>query len=68
MSDQLGRQQAPANIMQHLAEADRKVNARFDGAKRNDPCPCGSGRKFKQCHGRGRIAERAQMQWPVSSN
>jgi len=20
---------------------------------RNDPCPCGSGRKFKQCHGRG---------------
>ena len=24
-----------------------------DGAKvgRNDPCPCGSGKKFKQCHG-----------------
>lgn len=20
---------------------------------RNDPCPCGSGRKFKLCHGRG---------------
>ncbi|RYZ50268.1 MAG: preprotein translocase subunit SecA, partial [Sphingobacteriales bacterium] len=20
---------------------------------RNDPCPCGSGRKYKQCHGRG---------------
>jgi hypothetical protein len=20
---------------------------------RNDPCPCGSGRKFKVCHGRG---------------
>jgi preprotein translocase subunit SecA len=19
---------------------------------RNDPCPCGSGRKFKQCHGK----------------
>jgi preprotein translocase subunit SecA len=18
---------------------------------RNDPCPCGSGKKFKQCHG-----------------
>lgn len=28
---------------------------RRDGPKvgRNDPCPCGSGRKFKQCHGRG---------------
>ncbi|MEP6941066.1 MAG: SEC-C metal-binding domain-containing protein, partial [Rudaea sp.] len=25
-----------------------------DGSKvgRNDPCPCGSGKKFKQCHGR----------------
>ena len=24
-----------------------------DGPKvgRNDPCPCGSGRKYKQCHG-----------------
>ncbi|MBQ2529056.1 MAG: SEC-C domain-containing protein, partial [Treponema sp.] len=24
------------------------------GAKvgRNDPCPCGSGKKYKQCHGR----------------
>lgn len=28
---------------------------RRDGAKvgRNDPCPCGSGRKYKQCHGVG---------------
>ena len=24
----------------------------FATAGRNDPCPCGSGRKFKQCHGR----------------
>ena len=23
----------------------------FAGVQRNDPCPCGSGRKFKQCHG-----------------
>ncbi|MCB0577786.1 MAG: SEC-C domain-containing protein [Phaeodactylibacter sp.] len=20
---------------------------------RNDPCPCGSGKKYKHCHGRG---------------
>jgi len=20
---------------------------------RNDPCPCGSGKKFKNCHGKG---------------
>jgi uncharacterized protein len=24
----------------------------YEGVKRLDPCPCGSGRKFKQCHGR----------------
>jgi uncharacterized protein len=24
----------------------------FTGVERNAPCPCGSGRKFKQCHGR----------------
>ena len=23
----------------------------FAGVQRNDPCPCGSGHKFKQCHG-----------------
>jgi hypothetical protein len=29
------------------------LEARFGGAKvgRNDPCPCGSGKKFKRCHG-----------------
>jgi preprotein translocase subunit SecA len=23
----------------------------------NDPCPCGSGKKFKQCHGRKPLAQ-----------
>lgn len=29
-----------------------------DGEKtgRNDPCPCGSGKKYKKCHGRGAFA------------
>jgi hypothetical protein len=26
--------------------------ARFGKAGRNDPCPCGSGQKYKHCHGR----------------
>jgi len=26
----------------------------FAGVGRNDPCPCGSGKKFKYCHGRSR--------------
>ena len=24
--------------------------ADFSDASRNDPCPCGSGKKFKSCH------------------
>jgi hypothetical protein len=27
------------------------VNVSQANARRNDPCPCGSGKKFKQCHG-----------------
>jgi len=26
----------------------------FENVGRNDPCPCGSGKKFKYCHGRKR--------------
>ncbi|HZU20582.1 MAG TPA: preprotein translocase subunit SecA [Gaiellaceae bacterium] len=28
-----------------------KVNTEFENVGRNDPCPCGSGKKFKKCHG-----------------
>ena len=44
-----------------LAQADESVSTgeevqtfTREGVKvgRNDPCPCGSGRKFKQCHGK----------------
>lgn len=27
----------------------RKINFKYPNAKRNEPCPCGSGRKFKKC-------------------
>ena len=29
------------------------VKSEFDKTPRNSPCPCGSGKKFKMCHGRG---------------
>jgi preprotein translocase subunit SecA len=29
----------------------QRVASEFDGVGRNDPCPCGSGKKFKKCHG-----------------
>jgi preprotein translocase subunit SecA len=42
-------QEAPA-----APQADKEQPFRRFGTKvgRNDPCPCGSGRKYKQCHGR----------------
>jgi preprotein translocase subunit SecA len=44
----LAVQEAPA-----LPDDDKEAPFRRFGTKvgRNDPCPCGSGRKFKQCHG-----------------
>jgi preprotein translocase subunit SecA len=34
---------------------DSVQTVRREGKKvgRNDPCPCGSGRKYKKCHGAG---------------
>ena len=36
---------------QQVTTADGFDITRFAGIGRNDPCPCGSGKKFKQCHG-----------------
>ncbi|HFI0256074.1 TPA: preprotein translocase subunit SecA [Streptococcus suis] len=32
-------------------EQSKEISS-FEGVDRNDPCPCGSGKKFKNCHGR----------------
>jgi preprotein translocase subunit SecA len=29
----------------------QRVASEWDKVGRNDPCPCGSGKKFKKCHG-----------------
>lgn len=52
MAGLLRQQRAPAEIMRHYQERDRRLAEAFAAAGRNDPCPCGSGKKFKQCHGR----------------
>ena len=33
------------------------VKSELEKVGRNDPCPCGSGKKYKQCHGRPGAAE-----------
>ena len=52
MANLLRRDRAPAEIMHWYTGEDAKRKAAFQKAGRNDPCPCGSGIKFKRCHGR----------------
>ena len=52
MAGELRAGRPPSNIMLHLAAQDAELERRFARARRNDPCPCGSGLKFKHCHGR----------------
>lgn len=52
MAAELHAGRPPANIIRTLAEEEANLQKRLANAGRNDSCPCGSGRKFKQCHGR----------------
>jgi len=54
MADLLRRGRAPAEVMGVLEQEDRSLRQALGRAGRNDPCPCGSGRKVKHCHGRPR--------------
>jgi len=40
-----GEADRPESVKQPYVRGDRKIG-------RNEPCPCGSGKKFKQCHGK----------------
>ena len=35
----------------HPVIASNNIDPKFKGVGRNDDCPCGSGKKFKKCHG-----------------
>ena len=52
MAGLIRRGRPAAEVMRILAVEDEKLNALIASTGRNDPCPCGSGRKLKQCHGR----------------
>ena len=45
-------QHAGYDEAQDFAEAAASQTAAYPKAGRNDPCPCGSGKKYKQCHGK----------------
>lgn len=52
MADELKAKRSPANVMQWIRRIEQqkyqKTNP-ISGIGRNDPCPCGSGKKFKNC-------------------
>jgi preprotein translocase subunit SecA len=40
-----------AAAVQQFGQQPQGYGEEFDRVGRNDPCPCGSGKKFKHCHG-----------------
>ena len=52
MARELAYRRPPANVMFYMHKQDTELEAIFAKTGRNDPCPCGSGIKFKKCHGR----------------
>ncbi|MCK8463245.1 preprotein translocase subunit SecA [Aliiroseovarius sp. S1339] len=56
MQKMLQQQQALAQAADDAQDAkdgfDENNPASWGNPSRNDPCPCGSGKKFKHCHGR----------------
>ncbi|MGL9727428.1 preprotein translocase subunit SecA [Enterococcus sp. DIV0756] len=56
------REQVAQNQQEHPVEADgdpknlthtKQKPVHVEKVGRNDPCPCGSGKKYKNCHGKG---------------
>jgi preprotein translocase subunit SecA len=47
-------EQAPVNVPFKNTEGEINPNdpSTWGKVARNDPCPCGSGKKYKHCHGR----------------
>jgi len=50
MANEIRQGRAPANIMTFIKDAQKSHQIFKPG--RNDPCPCGSGLKYKKCHGK----------------
>jgi len=51
MANLLRRGRYADEIINILDEESKRFKQALANAKINDPCPCGSGKKFKRCHG-----------------
>ena len=63
------RNRPSAEVTLILAREEARWQALFAQTGRNEPCPCGSGRKFKQCHGKrgARMPMKAAPDSPLKS-
>ena len=52
MADLLRRNRLASEVMAILAREEMDLKTKLAKAGRNDPCPCGSGKKVKKCHGK----------------
>ncbi len=52
MAELLRRGQPAARVMDLIRQREAEAGKTKKKTPRNAPCPCGSGRKFKRCHGR----------------
>lgn len=52
MASLFKQERAPAEIMNILDQKRDNLRDIFQDISRNDSCPCGSGLKFKKCHGK----------------
>ncbi len=52
MADLLRRNRPASEVMALLAREETDLKTKLAKSGRNDPCPCGSGKKVKKCHGK----------------
>ena len=52
MAHELRQGRAPANVMNYMKDGQSQISRVIFKPGRNDPCPCGSGLKYKKCHGK----------------
>lgn len=54
-----------AEVMPLLRQEDARLQEAFDHASRNEICPCGSGKKFKVCHGQKKTSKTTNLEPPI---
>jgi serine-type anaerobic sulfatase-maturating enzyme len=52
MADLLRRNRPASEVMAILGREEADLKTKLAKSGRNDPCPCGSGKKVKKCHGK----------------